>query len=63
MAYSVYSYPNAYYKLLTATHWSQYLAFATLLSGAVANILIALYLRRYNRLHERALYYARKQKQ
>lgn len=57
----VYSYPNAYYKLLTATHWSQYLAFATLLSGAVANILIALYLRRYNRLHERALYYAKKQ--
>ena len=56
----VYSYPNAYYKLLTATHWSQYLAFATLLSGAVANILLSLYLRRYNRLHERALYYAKK---
>jgi len=56
----VYSYPNAYYKLLTATHWSQYFAFATLLSGAVANILTALYLRRYNRLHERALYYAKK---
>lgn len=56
----VYSYPNAYYKLLTATHWSQYLAFATLLSGAVANILLSLYLRRYNRLHERALYYTKK---
>lgn len=56
----VYSYPHAYYKLLTASHWSQYLAFVTLLSGAIANILASLFLRRYNRLHERALYYAKK---
>lgn len=57
----VYSYPNAYYKLLTAAHWSQYLAFVTLLSGSIANILLSIFLRRYNRLHERALYYAKKQ--
>lgn len=58
----VYSHPNAYYKLLTVGHWSQYLSCATLLFGAVANGLIFFFLRRYNRLHERAIYYARKQK-
>ena len=33
----------------------------TLLSGSIANILLSIFLRRYNRLHERALYYAKKQ--
>ena len=57
-----YSYPNAYYKLLTATHWGQYCAGLTLFFGAVANVLTARYLRRYNRLRERAIFFARKQK-
>lgn len=57
----VYDYLAAYYKLLTASHWSQYLSGITLILGAIANILISIYLRRYNRLHERGLYYARKQ--
>lgn len=57
----VYSYPHAYYKLLAATHLGQYFACLTLLCGAIANILISIYLRRYNRLHERAIYYAKKQ--
>lgn len=59
----VYDYLAAYYKLIAASHWSQYLSGAALLLGAVANILIFCFLRRYNRLHERALYYAKKQKQ
>lgn len=58
----VYDYLAAYYKLIAASHWSQYTAAACLFLGAAANILLALYLRRYNRLHERALYYARKQR-
>lgn len=57
----VYDYLAPYYKLVSATHWSQYAASASLLCGAAANILLALFLRRYNRLHERALFYARKQ--
>lgn len=57
----VYDYLAPYYKIIAASHWSQYAAAATLFFGAVANILLALFLRRYNRLHERALYYARKQ--
>jgi len=59
----VYDYLAPYYKILAATHWSQYASSASLFFGAVANILLAFFLRRYNRLHERALYYARKQKQ
>lgn len=59
----VYDYLAPYYKILAATHWSQYLSGAALFLGAIANILIFCFLRRYNRLHERALYYARKQKQ
>lgn len=59
----VYDYLAAYYKLITASHLSQHLSGITLLLGAIANILISIYLRRYNRLHERALYYARKQMQ
>lgn len=57
-----YNYPNAYYKLLTATHWGQYFAGFTLFAGAAANVLTALYLRRYNHLRERAIFFARKQK-
>lgn len=59
----VYDYLAPYYKIIAASHWSQYAACATLLFGAIGNILLTFYLRRYNRLHERALYYARKQKQ
>ena len=57
----VYDYLAAYYKILSAAHWSQYFSGITLLCGAAANILISIYLHRYNRLHERALYYARRQ--
>lgn len=57
----VYDYLAPYYKMLAATHWSQYAAAASLFCGAAANILLACFLRRYNRLHERALYYAKKQ--
>lgn len=56
----VYDYLSPYYKLLAASHWSQYVSSASLIFGAVGNILLAFYLRHYNRLHERALYYARK---
>ena len=56
----VQSYVQDYYKILVASHPGQYLAAASLLTGALANVLVSIYLRRYNRLHERALYYARK---
>lgn len=58
----VQSYVQDYYKILIASHPGQYFAAACLLCGAMANILMSLYLRRYNRIHERAVYYFRKNK-
>lgn len=58
----VQSYVQDHYKILIASHPGQYFAAATLLCGAVANILMSLFLRRYNRSHERAVYYFRKNK-
>lgn len=58
----VQSYVQDYYKILVASHPGQYFAAATLLCGAIANILMSLYLRYYNRTHERAVYYFRKSK-
>ena len=54
--------PNLFWSALipSATHLSKYAAAACLFFGAAANILLVLFLRRYNRLHERALYYQRK---
>lgn len=56
------SYVQDYYKILVASHPGQYFSAATLLCGSIANILMSLYLRYYNRTHERAVYYFRKNK-
>ena len=52
------NYVQNYYKLLIATHPGQYLAAATLVTGALGNFLLSLFLRRYNRTCERTRYEA-----
>ncbi len=52
------NYVQNYYKLLIATHPGQYLAAATLVTGAIGNFLLSLYLRRYNRICERIRFQA-----
>jgi hypothetical protein len=52
------NYVQNYYKLLIAAHPGQYLAAATLITGAVGNFLLSAYLRRYNRVCERTRYQA-----
>lgn len=47
------NYVQNYYKLLIASHPGQYLAAATLATGAIGNFLLSGYLRRYNRICER----------
>ncbi len=46
------------YTLLTASHPGQYFASATLVTGAVGNLLLSLYLRKYNRICERTRFQA-----
>jgi hypothetical protein len=47
------NYVGNYYRLLIAAHPGQYLAAATLFSGAIGNFLLSGCLRRYNRICER----------
>lgn len=46
------NYVQNYYVLLIASHPGQYLAAATLITGALGNFLLSGYLRRYNRICE-----------
>ena len=52
------NYVQNYYKLLIATHPGQYLAAATLITGAIGNFLLTFFLRHYNRTCERTRYQA-----
>lgn len=52
------NYVGNYYTLLIAAHPGQYLAAATLITGAVGNFLLSAYLRRYNRTCERLRFQA-----
>lgn len=52
------NYAGNYYKLLIASHPGQYLAVATLITGAVGNFLLSGYLRHYNRVCERTRFQA-----
>ena len=56
------SYTGDYYALVTASHIGQYLSAGCLFLGALANVCLSAFLRRYNRTYERAVYYARKKK-
>lgn len=50
------------YKILIAEHPGQYLAAATLFTGAIANFLLSAYLRHYNRVCERTRFQANRNK-
>lgn len=58
----VQAYSGDYYSLLTAAHPGLVLAAATQLTGAVANVVLSIYLKRYNRLCERARFEANRKK-
>lgn len=53
---------RTYYELLVASHPGRYLAAATLVTGAVGDLLLSAYLRKYNRICERTRFQANRLK-